>query len=816
MLRPARIRHRPIIVVALILWGGAVRPATAQGLHVVSPKEGQVVRGVVAFQVAGDDASLGNRLAAVAWHLNGQDLTGPLTVRPFDWRWHSTWAYDGPAMVEAVALDAQGRVLAKSQPATFQVSNHGHDLRLVEPTCDRLRKHPVGGKLLLTFAAERNMTEQQKVRQKEKLGQIKPVEAIVLYIDGHLVHVQFGAPRATFEVDTTKLSNGEHLLRVTSWAFDQGVPPLAQLQLPFRVQNDRPAQAAPEASGGPAQVPSLELSGVPHFSRSGKVLGRYRPGESTWVRSMFTLSPQTVAADERLHARVREAAITSLETGFYVNPADGSNPPSLEAFQKGYDAWFDSVLGQPMKKLDFTLILTGDDICRTANELNNTVNGPWSGQAVQYAFRKVRDTGRVTCIEMVDEISFLWGDTPTPHDGRWQKRQPALSDDAFVRLMKILNGVEGRPPITWPVGGITGPEAAGNWMGNPKFSDYATQYWDVADWRRCYSFGSSLPQMKKWLDHVVLGRNSRMQRDKPQLLLVSTCGPWYGQGGAGRECTVPGDLQEFLNSQNNTDVTVAAQVMYAAARGMAGVRCYSFDSKMWKDGRARGEGQTGADPLETGTNRWAGMAAAFNLVAQLEPYLLGKPIAPPPLGEDFVTAARQTDDGRLVMAVNFSETPRSATVDLSRYQYSGPAGRPIVRHRLHGATIATERADMTGRGTVEFQPGEAVVWLLRSRGVSGGGHDRDSPRVRLTSPLPDATVAGEVTVAADTAEEGAVSRVEFFVDGTRLGERTASPYRIQWNTASVKTGTWHQLTAVAYDRAGNRSEARQKVRVAGR
>jgi hypothetical protein len=66
-------------------------------------------------------------------------------------------------------------------------------------------------------------------------------------------------------------------------------------------------------------------------------------------------------------------------------------------------------------------------------------------------------------------------------------------------------------------------------MGNPEFSDYATQYWDVADWRRCYPFGSSLPQMKKWLDHVVLGRSSHMQRDKPQLLLVSTCGPWYGQ-----------------------------------------------------------------------------------------------------------------------------------------------------------------------------------------------------------------------------------------------------------------------------------------------
>jgi hypothetical protein len=70
-----------------------------------------------------------------------------------------------------------------------------------------------------------------------------------------------------------------------------------------------------------------------------------------------------------LAARVREARITTLER-------------------------FRSVIGEPMEKLDFRLVLTGDDICRTPRELHNTMNGPWSREAVQYALRKVRDTGR--------------------------------------------------------------------------------------------------------------------------------------------------------------------------------------------------------------------------------------------------------------------------------------------------------------------------------------------------------------------------------------------------------------------------------------
>ena len=291
------------------------------------------------------------------------------------------------------------------------------------------------------------------------------------------------------------------------------------------------------------------------------------------------------------------------------------------------------------------------------------------------------------------------------------------------------------------------------------------------------------------------------------------CSPYRACLITGRYPTTdPNDLRQFLETQNNTDVTVAAQVMYAAARGMAGVRCYSFDSRLWKDERARGHGQTGAEPLETGTGRWAGLATAFNLVGQLEPYLLGKPMAPPWLGEDFVVGARHTDDGRLLLAVNFSEVPQAATVNLSPYQYAGTLKRTIQRYRLRGATLKTERIDPVDREMIEFQPGEAIIWLLRP-GAAPNDRDRIRPSVRLTAPLPDASVTGEVTIAAQADSEVGISRVEFFVDGKSFGETTAAPYRVQWNTAAMKPETWHQLTAVAYDLAGGHSQSRQKVRI---
>ena len=79
------------------------------------------------------------------WRLNGQDLTGPITRPPYDWRWHSKLVYDGPALVQAVALGPAGQTLAESAPVRFQVSNRGHNLRLIEPNYQRLRTETIRG-----------------------------------------------------------------------------------------------------------------------------------------------------------------------------------------------------------------------------------------------------------------------------------------------------------------------------------------------------------------------------------------------------------------------------------------------------------------------------------------------------------------------------------------------------------------------------------------------------------------------------------------------------------------------------------------------
>ncbi len=83
--------------------------------------------------------------------------------------------------------------------------------------------------------------------------------------------------------------------------------------------------------------------------------------------------------------------------------------------------------------------------------------------------------------------------------------------------------------------------------------------------------------------------------------------------------------------------------------------------------------------------------------------------------------------------------------------------------------------------------------------------DNFPPSVSITVPVPGATVAGTITVAASATDDVRVAGVQFKLDAANLGaEVTATPYAIGWNTASVPNGV-HSLTAVARDAAGNTS-----------
>ncbi len=81
--------------------------------------------------------------------------------------------------------------------------------------------------------------------------------------------------------------------------------------------------------------------------------------------------------------------------------------------------------------------------------------------------------------------------------------------------------------------------------------------------------------------------------------------------------------------------------------------------------------------------------------------------------------------------------------------------------------------------------------------------DYITPTVALTAPANNATLSGTNTISATAGDNVEMGMVQFKVDGFNVGAAdSASPYSIQWNTATVSNGP-HLLTAVARDAAGN-------------
>lgn len=858
---------------AVVLAVAAARVLTAgepASLSVVSPRAGEEVRGEVKFAVEVRNAP---GLAYVAWRLNGRDLSGPLAAAPYAQPWRSELFYDGPATVQARGYDAEGRLLAVSPPVGFIVANGPGRLLLKSPDPARVQK----GIVQWTVSASRPLSDEERAQRKQRGEPAdKTTEALVFFLDGELMKVFFGRSEATLDVDTARLANGPHELFVTAWAFAQGVPPFAQCHATIEVDNGavvrellprwrevylapgETAQLAPrllmtdgtvmawegEAAYASAEpkIAAVDVSGkvsavsagatavtvtaqgrtatvqvvvdpphgFGHFSRDGKLLDRYDPKRSLWVRAPFNLSPQELAGTPGLAERARAAGVNALTTGFYQNPVDGGGAKDFDAWRRGWEPWWGRI-EQTAAKYDFPLVLTGDDIDRTTRELHNSVTNPWAPDAIRLAFTRARDSGRVVCVEMADEISMLWGSTPVPTDGRWAKRDPAVPDDAFVKIMAIINSVKDRPPVTWPVLGIAPPPVAANWMGDPRFSDYATQYWDIMDWRRAYpDAGGSLPQYLRSMDRAVVGRRPFMQRARPQLMLMSICGPYYVKQVEGDEFQ-PG--RDRLIQAGVTPEAVTLEVMYAAAMGMAGVRAYAFDASWWKRERETGKigaggRQTGSEPFKTGTDRWQALASAFSLVGRNESWLIQPQVSAVDLGPWICTGARSGERGRLLVAASFSERAETRRVDLSPYVYAG--GPDMVRCRIRGAALATETLRSSPSDEVTFEAGETIWWLFAP---PAEGRDVTPPAVAFRAPMPDATLAGDVSgeIAAGDAE-----RVDLFLDGEPVGalrpDGGRCPFRIE--AARLSPGVWHGLSAVAVDGAGNVSEARIAVRTA--
>ncbi len=90
--------------------------------------------------------------------------------------------------------------------------------------------------------------------------------------------------------------------------------------------------------------------------------------------------------------------------------------------------------------------------------------------------------------------------------------------------------------------------------------------------------------------------------------------------------------------------------------------------------------------------------------------------------------------------------------------------------------------------------------------------DTTNPTVSITAPTAGSTVKNTVTVQSTAADDVALAKVEFYIDGTLVASDTTTPYNYTFDTTTVSNGS-HTILAKAYDTSQNTASATVAVNV---
>jgi len=98
-----------------------------------------------------------------------------------------------------------------------------------------------------------------------------------------------------------------------------------------------------------------------------------------------------------------------------------------------------------------------------------------------------------------------------------------------------------------------------------------------------------------------------------------------------------------------------------------------------------------------------------------------------------------------------------------------------------------------------------------SEAVAFSCQDVQSPTVQITAPRNNGTISRTALLRADVADNIAVVRVVWSLDGTPIGTVTAAPWSLPYQFGRLTA--WHMLSAQAFDAAGNQATSSVRFRV---
>lgn len=87
--------------------------------------------------------------------------------------------------------------------------------------------------------------------------------------------------------------------------------------------------------------------------------------------------------------------------------------------------------------------------------------------------------------------------------------------------------------------------------------------------------------------------------------------------------------------------------------------------------------------------------------------------------------------------------------------------------------------------------------------------------VAITNPVNYSQVNGVVPIEAEATSSSGVTIVTFEVDGMGIASDSASPYTADWDSSAEVPGSWHYISATAYDNTGLVASSAIQVQIAG-
>lgn len=105
---------------------------------------------------------------------------------------------------------------------------------------------------------------------------------------------------------------------------------------------------------------------------------------------------------------------------------------------------------------------------------------------------------------------------------------------------------------------------------------------------------------------------------------------------------------------------------------------------------------------------------------------------------------------------------------------------------------------------LSFTSGE--WWYKDGRKTDYNPTDSIPPSCELLSPDNNEEITGIYVIKTESSDNIGISKVEFYVDGKKIGETKSYPYNFSWNSAALKNGGY-VLYAAAFDMSGNKTES---------